>query len=372
MNILKVDNEKFLVYGDSLEIQEKLVPQVYTVNFNKMQGFFLKLHEPLTVKEKLYGKHEAKVDKIISSFDRVNRSLGIIFSGNKGLGKSIAGRMLCEKMVAKGYPVLLVNEYIPGIVDFIESVKQECVVFFDEFEKSFRDLNDGDVSPQNEMLPLFDGTSGKTKRLYVITCNKLNQLNDFLINRPGRFHYHIRWDYPTAEEIREYLRDKLDPQYYSEIPSVVGFGLKVSLNYDCLRAIAFELNMGYTFKEAIEDLNILQLNYTLYSLEVGLDDGTVLRDSARLDLFSKDNQRCSFDDDYGCYVGQVSFKATKLAYDYHRNGYTLDPKEANSVTWDERPRHQIEDDDDSPLLPKRKIKSLLIKVAGGNNYRYDV
>lgn len=30
-----------------------------------------------------------------------------------------------------------------------------------------------------------------------------------------------------------------------------------NINYDCLRAIAFELNCGYGFKESVNDLNIL-------------------------------------------------------------------------------------------------------------------
>ena len=72
-----------------------------------------------------------------------------------------------------------------------------------------------------------------------------------MINRPGRFHYHFRFDYPTADEIEVYLRDKIDEKYYPEIKEVVNFSYKVKLNYDCLRAIAFELNSGEKFSEAI-------------------------------------------------------------------------------------------------------------------------
>ena len=115
-----------------------------------MTGFYLKKHAPLTVTEKLYGQHEKKIDKLVRSYDRFVRPMGVIFSGDKGIGKSIAARMLCEKMVVKGIPVIMVNDNYLGLVGFIDSIQQECVVLFDEFEKNFKisnhDDSDGDTN----------------------------------------------------------------------------------------------------------------------------------------------------------------------------------------------------------------------------------
>ena len=129
---------------------------------------------------------------------------------------------------------------------------------FDEFDKTFGDIRTGEneANPQSGLLSLFDGTSNG-KKLFVITCNSLYRLNDYLVNRPGRFHYHFRFDYPTPEEVREYLTDKLSGQYQAEIEKVILFSKKVSLNYDCLRAIAFELNLGEPFWKAIFVLHII-------------------------------------------------------------------------------------------------------------------
>lgn len=91
----------------------------------------------------------------------------------------------------------------------------------------------------------------------VVTCNELYGLNDYLINRPGRFHYHFRFEYPSDSEIQEYLCDKLDRNYWSQIDAVIAFSRKVDLNYDCLRSIAFELNTGNDFADAIKDLNMM-------------------------------------------------------------------------------------------------------------------
>ena len=78
-----------------------------------------------------------------------------------------------------------------------------------------------------------------------------------MINRPGRFHFHFRFEYPTADEVRNYLTDKIDKKYFSEINKVVSFSRKIKLNYDCLSAIALELNEGEKFEETIKDLNII-------------------------------------------------------------------------------------------------------------------
>lgn len=69
------------------------------------------------------------------------------------------------------------------------------------------------------------------------------------------------------------MRDKLHKEYYGEISKVIAFSKRVSLNYDCLRAIAFELNTGLQFQEAIKDMNILHINNTVYIATLYTKDG---------------------------------------------------------------------------------------------------
>ena len=292
MKILEIDKETYKVYGDGLVIHGKLEPAVYTVQFGEMTGFYLKKHAPLTVTEKLYGQHEAKISKLVRSYDQFERPMGVIFSGAKGIGKSIAARMLCEQMMAKGLPVIMVEQNIPGITSFIDSIQQECVVLFDEFEKNFKlyGRNDSDDdsndNQQDRLLSLFDGTSSNVKRLYIITCNNVTELSTFLVNRPGRFHYHIRWHYPTMAEVEEYLKDKVDEKYHDRIPAVLDFSHKVQLNFDCLRAIAFELNLGEHFEDVIDDLNIKNVENYDCDIHLQLKDGrTFIVQGETIDLF---------------------------------------------------------------------------------------
>lgn len=365
MKILEVNAEKFQVFGDALKISNELKPLVYTVKFNKMEGFSLNLHTPLDVKEKLYGQYEQKVDKIVKSFKVFDRNLGVILSGAKGLGKSITARKICEKMNANGYPVILVDAYIPGIADFIASIKQECVVFFDEFEKTFKEPDDNDVpNPQEDLLSLFDGTSSGIKHLYIITCNKIGGLNDFILNRPGRFHYHIRWTYPTAEEIQEYLHDKLKPAYRSQIDDVIEFSQRASLNYDCLRAIAFELNMGGKFKEIINDMNILNTNSFSYVITAITANGKKLIYNGKLNMFSIRTEFISMYNSSGLYVGRLNFIPSTAKFSQDIRGYVL---KEGTFGW----RAEDEDDDGNDMEEGMKtLHSVVIKPDLKDAYAY--
>lgn len=182
------------VANDGLNIYDGLPVQTYTVEFHKMKGFYLESCPNLTIKEeKVYGLHIEKVKKVISSFKKMNKNLGTILSGDKGIGKSLFSVMTTAEALNEGFPVIIVNKYIPGIAQFLESIDQQVCVLFDEFDKTFSSdiaVSENDPDPQVSLLSMFDGvTNGK--KLFIITCNNIYSLNEFLLNRPGRFHYHL-------------------------------------------------------------------------------------------------------------------------------------------------------------------------------------
>lgn len=269
MRIINYGN-KYEIYENDLKTFDQLPAQTYRVEFNKMTGFYLKLTNDFKqLESKLYGSHQQKIKKVFNGYDSHDRALGVILSGDKGIGKSLFTQLLSEQGIKKGLPVIIIDESYPGLPAFLDTIQQECIMVFDEFEKIFENVDDytaeNDKTTQHHMLGLFDGMS-QQKRMYVLTVNDVFQLSQFLLNRPGRFHYHIRFQYPSISEMEEYLKDKVDPKYHHEVEHVKAFGNKIKLNYDCLRAIAFELNMGYSFEDAISDLNIVNTDSTSYDL----------------------------------------------------------------------------------------------------------
>lgn len=281
----------FRIYGDDLVTHNQLPAQIYSIRCSKMTGFYLEKHADIEINEdKIYSVHMEKVNKVLNAFPNFNKNLGVILSGAKGIGKSLFSKILAIEAVKRELPVIIVDTYIPGIANFIEEIEQEVLIMFDEFDKTFGGVNkaDGMADPQTELLTLFDGLA-QGKKLYVITCNELRTLSDYLVNRPGRFHYHFRFDYPTDAEITEYMKDKLDKQYYGEIEKVIAFSKRTSLNYDCLRAIAFELNTGLSFEVAIKDMNILHLEDMQYTVTFYTQNGNSDSQTRTMDLFDRTN-----------------------------------------------------------------------------------
>ena len=329
MNVVH-SGSTFQIYGDDVKTYDKLPLGTYDVCFSKLSGFYLTSHSELVVnEEKIYGSTPVKVDKVLRGFEAVDRNFGVILSGRKGIGKSLFARQIAVKAKEYNLPLLIVSCYYPGIADFISSIEQEVIVLFDEFEKTFAD-NDNS-SPQEEMLPLFDGIDSG-KKLFIVTCNEVRKLNSYLINRPGRFHYHFILGTPNPDEIEEYMTDKLKPEYHYHIKKLVGLSLYVDLTYDVLRAIAFELNMGYSFEETLGDLNISKEGTPKYDIRVDFADGTyrTAKDKS-INTYSSDREFIWFEDNStgSGHSMRLDFIGSDITVNVDRAEMTIDPEKVN-------------------------------------------
>ena len=331
MNVVS-SGAKYMIYDDYVMTYKELPAKTFRAAFNKMTGPYLVEAPNLSVKEKAYGGYDTKVEKVMNRFGEFNRSLGVILSGKKGIGKSFFTRMLADKAVKSGMPVIIVDGAFPGLVQFIDSIEQEVMVLFDEFDKTFVSLDDDgdcDTSIQDSLLSMFDGIS-QGKKLFVITCNEIDRLSEYLVNRPGRFHFHFRFLYPSADEVAEYLHDKLNEKYWDEIAAVVSFTQRTNLNYDCLRAIATELNAGESFENAIVDLNILNTDRLLYDIEVMFNNGKTACQRDVRTSFDRDYESFTLrDDESGYRVGYLYPDLTKVTYNSKLGAFELDTKFAS-------------------------------------------
>ena len=366
----------YKIYDDGLTIHNQLPAASYTVSFDKMTGWSLNKYSNIEIKEKIYGVHQKKVDKVMNAFKQFNRNLGVILSGDKGIGKSLFSKMLGKTAIEQGYPLIIVENYIPHIASFLQSIEQEVVVLFDEFDKTFTCKDEDDEpSTRAEMLTLFDGIS-QGKKLFIVTCNDLYNINQFLINRPGRFHYHFRFNYPTEEEIREYMTDKVKPEYASEVNHVVAFARKINLNYDCLRAIAFELNQCGNFEEAISDLNIIRTFGEDYQVIAVLDNGEKFVASYNIDLWDSEPFTITMENQEGYNVYNITVSAADAVYsDLHR-AYVIPEKDIsyNLVSYVKGYKNS-DDPKDIAFYNKysnAKVKELILKKDMGKDYHYRI
>lgn len=346
MNIVN-SGDKYNIYGSSIQTFSKLPAITYRVCFNENEGFYLLRHNNLDVGEKVYGSCQSKVDKTLKSFNAMNRNMGVILSGPKGVGKSVFARMLAVKGHAADLPVLLVSDAVPGVSNFISSIHQECIVIFDEFEKVFNiETNRGDAL-QTELLSLFDGLDDG-KKLYVITCNDVRRLSTFLLNRPGRFHYHFVVGSPTDEDVREYMQDHLCEQAQHYVEDVVTMSHSADFTYDILRAIAFELNQGYSLSEALGDLNIEEDREIRFGFKFYFKNGQCAMTSEggeiiKLDSMCYEDIWCTFLDrddpiKYGRIDNDIRFRVLSRDIYFEGGEYHINPENVKitySGNWEE-------------------------------------
>lgn len=325
MNVVHAGSS-YQIYGESLKTYTKLPTRSYQVCFSKMTGFYLTAHNDLVVNEtKIYGSAPSKVEKVLRGFNASDRNFGVILSGRKGIGKSLFARLLANRALDYDLPLIIVSEYVPGIASFLSSIEQEVIVLFDEFEKTFADQDN--CNPQEELLSLFDGIDGG-KKLFIVTCNEVHKLNSYLLNRPGRFHYHIMLGNPNPDEIKEYMTDKLKPEYHHLIKKLIGFSINADLTYDILRAIAFELNMGYSFEETLMDLNISKEESPTYTIRIEFADGTFRTcPNQRISTFSTSTFYCWFNTDRGRSSDSIrlGFVPSNIVLDMDHAEMLLDP-----------------------------------------------
>lgn len=252
---------------DEDRVSDALKPEVYSVSFDPFSGFFLtKQKQKLSTPDRVYGSVQKKVEKILSTYEDSKSSIGILLTGDKGSGKTMTSSLVANRCIEDyGIPVILVEESFDGsgFVDFINQLG-ECVLFIDEFGKKFRDRDGG----QEALLGMFDGTSSN-KRLVLLTENLERNINSYILDRPGRVHYHFRHNKLDTEIIEEYCEDKNVP---SDVVEKILFRRESSIefSFDVLQAIVHEYNkFGGDVSDICKDLNIEQpINYSRSMLEV--------------------------------------------------------------------------------------------------------
>ena len=194
---------------------------------------------------KIYGDAQNIADHVVEAFEKndPNKNLGVLFSGEKGLGKTLTTRLILEKFYGKK-PIIIISEYINGMADFISNFKG-CVVLMDEFEKFTGGNTDSEdensLTKQESLLSIFDGNTGCSGNLFLLTVNNTYKLNENLKSRPGRMRYHYKFTSENATVVRNYCNDNLNnKEIIEDVVETLGSAGFVSM--DILSSFVDELN----------------------------------------------------------------------------------------------------------------------------------
>lgn len=239
----------------------KLKPGIYSIEFSREEGFFLLgISDKYILPEKTYGNQQKAAEKVINTHLSKTGNTGVLLTGLKGTGKSLFVKVISNNLIDLGVPIIQINKAYPGedIFNFVENLG-DCGVIFDEFGKNYSPYSGSREASQVSLLSLFDGLTN-SRRIHLFTENNTETISEFLINRPGRVHYHFRYNRLPLAVIEELCKDAELPDKIIEEMKALSSRLKV-LSFDVVKCLINEWKLyGGTLIEHLKILNISLCN----------------------------------------------------------------------------------------------------------------
>ncbi len=278
---MKQIDKKFHVSGvnaavvriDPDQLRDELPAGVYSVGFSMMSGFFLELRRnEFDLPETLFGEIHDRTARLMKRYE-LNGEVSALLSGAKGSGKTLLAHNFANlAMKNLGKAVILVDnsfENPAGLKEFLVDVG-DAVFIFDEFAKNFCE------EEQQQMLDFFSGSNAGKRATFVIE-NRYTDINEFMIDRPGRMRFHFRYSKLKMEVVKEvcdYFNLHIDLTRL-----IMGYAARsLSFGMDSLHRLIEECMMDEiqtkeAFNDLIEDMNIPNNKEREYRLtEVRLGD----------------------------------------------------------------------------------------------------
>ena len=232
-----------------------IVNDQFTKTFSLEKENFDKFPLP----EKIYGNHVEITKRLLTKFSSVDTNVGIVLNGEKGCGKSLSAKYICNE---SGLPILILNQYYNikdcgNVLEFLNSIKSSYILFIDEFEKKYED-----EEKQSELLSFLDGTKN-SHNIFLFTSNSDYRITKFLKNRPSRIHYFIEYKKVSADILEIVLEDKLIDKSLKHIVLQLG-DIIGGFNLDLLLRVIEEINL----------FGAKDVNEILYYLNISIEDSS--------------------------------------------------------------------------------------------------
>lgn len=119
--------KRYRIFNNAITTYDQLPPKTYRVDYDPETRIFslLEAHDFEIPETKIYGQHLDKVKKVLNFMDKMNRNLGVILSGDKGIGKSLFSKCLGLKARKKGYLLYWLMNIMRGLQTFLKKLSKQ-------------------------------------------------------------------------------------------------------------------------------------------------------------------------------------------------------------------------------------------------------
>ncbi len=207
---------------------------VYKTEMNPNTGelYLARTSDKFEMPSKVYGFEESLIRRVVKTYRNTNGNLGVLLNGQKGTGKTVTGKLICNTL---RLPVIIVTGKFPNLPGFLNDLQQDVIIFFDEYEKIYNNYD-------HTVLTVMDGVlDTQYRKLFLLTTNELH-VNANMLQRPGRIRYFKTFGDLSFECIQEIIDDLLVHKHHSA--SVEKFISELEIiTVDIVKAVIQEVNI---------------------------------------------------------------------------------------------------------------------------------
>jgi SpoVK/Ycf46/Vps4 family AAA+-type ATPase len=259
-----MENKNFIKVGDKIMFKpttdgldyELESGKIYTLDIDKWSDeMSFKVAPDFTMPNKIYETDEDKrfVSKVLNYHNKIKEgTTGVMLSGLKGSGKTVTAKNIA---LQSNLPIIIVDKgFRPSMLTklFNRMTNIDACFMFDEIDKLGEDYDD------DYLLKILDGANSSGKKLVLCTCNNIDDINEYLIDRCSRIRYWREFDELSASMIQSILEDKLkDKKKIKALTDFIISNFEV-ISFDNISSFIDEVNDYPTapFKELFDDMNL--------------------------------------------------------------------------------------------------------------------
>jgi hypothetical protein len=223
--------------GESTNQLEELPIGIYKISSydTANQGEQVEIERTDDNFKKIHDKYDVCpgfVNTVIKTWAKTNDNLGLLLTGTKGTGKTQIAKQICNLVQL---PILVITKRVETLPQLINSIQQDIVILFDEYEKMYDDYD-------HSILTVMDGIlSNGHRRMFILTTNK-RYVNENMLSRPGRIRYLYEFDDLELPLIKTIIDTELvDKQFEQDlIDNIKNLSI---ITVDIVKSICEEINI---------------------------------------------------------------------------------------------------------------------------------